>query len=87
MDTAKEQLRIWAGERQLLPMVSKEKKLLVRCISGEGYLRVMTQTHRQLLRPGDTTILPGGEIATLSGIETMLVEVKQLSQDANQYDC
>lgn len=86
MDTAKEKLRIWAGERLLLPMASRGKKLLLCCLSGEGYLRVMSKARRQLLRSGDTSIVAGGEIATLSAVETMIVEIKQLYQDGEPYD-
>lgn len=82
----KEQLRVWPGERQLLPLASNGSKLLLHCISGKAYLRVMTQSHRQLLEAGDKPIVAGGEVATLSGIETMIVEIKKLEQEGEPSD-
>tara|TARA_R110001592_G_scaffold309760_1_gene584173 strand:+ start:11187 stop:11450 length:264 start_codon:yes stop_codon:yes gene_type:complete len=87
MKVGSEQMRIWPGERQLLPLVPDGRKLLLHCISGKAYLRVMNQAHRQLLKAGDQPVIAGGEVATLSGIETMLFEIKNLAQKDEISDC
>jgi len=87
MKVDKEQLRVWPGERQLLPLASNGSKLVLHCISGKAYLRVMTQSHRQLLKAGDKPIVAGGDVATLSGIETMIVEIKKLEKEDELSDC
>jgi hypothetical protein len=77
----KQQIRVWTGERKLLPI-----ELLplghvpvyyhFRCLLGEGYLRIMSSAQRQLVKQGGEFTIVGGDIATLSGKQTMLVELK-----------
>lgn len=74
-----QQLRVWPGERLLLPMENASAGYLLRCIQGEGYLRIMSCAQRQVIIRGDEKHIAGGEIATLTGKKAMLIEFKKLS--------
>jgi hypothetical protein len=42
----KQQIRIWAGERKLLPIEKTATCYRYHCVSGEGYLRIMSSANR-----------------------------------------
>ena len=77
MALKKETLRIWPGERQLLPQGPEGNSVLLCCVMGKGYLRLMSQPERQILRQGDQLLIKSGEIATISGIKKMIIEIEQ----------
>ncbi len=74
-----QQLRVWPGERLLLPIENASARYLLRCIQGEGYLRIMSCAQRQAIVRGDEQQIEGGEIATLTGKKAMLIEFKKLT--------
>lgn len=74
-----QQLRVWPGERLLLPIENAAAAYLLRCVQGEGYLRIMSCAQRQLIVRGAQKRIAGGEIATLTGKKAMLIELKKLS--------
>lgn len=80
-------LRIWPGERQLLPSAPENHDLLVQCMHGRAYLRVMSDIQRHLLEAGDQHRVANGEVATLSGIEKTLVKIQFLKQKETLSDC
>ena len=69
-------IRIWAGERKLLPVDSMSGTIKVRCLAGKGYLRVMSLSSRNRMQPGDELVIPAGEVATLTGVQTMFIEIR-----------
>jgi len=77
----KEIIRIWPGERQLLPQGVEGCCLLLCCVVGKGYLRLMSEPERQILRQGDQLLIKGGEIATVSGIKKMIIEIEHLAHE------
>jgi len=66
---------VWQGERKLLPTTAKSHECIVRCLRGRGYLRMMSNPNRLLLVQGRELRIPGGEIATVSGSQSMLIEM------------
>ncbi len=54
--------------------------LLLRCLSGRGYLRIMSNPNRLLITQGHELRVPGGEIATISGSRNMIIELKTIEQ-------
>lgn len=73
-------IRVWSGERALLPADESVNSYQLRCLVGEGYLRVMSSADRQLVKPGDQLTIFGDDIATLTGKENMLVEIKNFKK-------
>lgn len=71
---------IWPGERQLLPSAPDGHYLLLHCLIGKAYLRVMSQSRRQVMRSGDKKEITAGEVATVSGVETMTLEIELRTQ-------
>jgi hypothetical protein len=67
-------VRIWAGERRLLPMGEANQSYRVRCLARAGYLRLMSGIKRKVLLAGNEVLIESGEIATLTGRETMQIE-------------
>ena len=82
-----EKLLVWPGERRLLPSVPASQALLLRCADGKAYLRIMSQSSRRLIKAGETAVIGHGEIATLSGIEITMVNVKFIDVTENHIDC
>ncbi|MCR8921291.1 hypothetical protein NO559_00820 [Dasania sp. GY-MA-18] len=41
----------------------------------------MSDTHRESLRSGDHLIIDGGEIATITGRQTMTIEIKEITEE------
>ena len=74
------QLQVWAGERKLLPIEAPLVSYQLRCLSGDGYLRVMSCAERRYVKPGDQTNIQGGEIATLTGKRAMFVELQKFHE-------
>lgn len=72
----KQQIRVWAGERKLLPIGKSPVHYHFHCLMGEGYLRIMSSAQRQLVKQGDEFTIMVGDIATLTGKQTMLVVLK-----------
>lgn len=81
MSQEKETLRIWPGERQLLPQGLKGCRLSLCCVRGKGYLRLMSEPARQILKQGDQRLIDGGEIATVTGIQKMIIEIEHLAYE------
>lgn len=79
--TKQQHINIWPGERCLLPVGEAPNLYKVECTSGEGYLRIMSDTHREPLRSGDHLIIDGGEIATITGRQTMTIEIKEITEE------
>jgi hypothetical protein len=71
-------LQVWAGERKLLPIENDSVRYQLHCLSGAGYLRVMSCAERQYIKPGEQAQIQGGEIATLTGKESMFLEVRRV---------
>lgn len=71
-----ELIHVWQGERKLLPTQQTRYVYQLRCVQGSGYLRLMSKSNRQFIKPGDLMTVLGGEIATVSGNEPMVVELK-----------
>jgi hypothetical protein len=67
----------FAGERKLLPIENRSVRYQLHCLSGAGYLRVMSCAERQYIKPGDQAQIQGGEIATLTGTELMFIELRR----------
>ncbi len=76
MRSTKKQFHIWPGERQLLPSAPDGHYLQLDCLVGKAYLRVMSRSRRQVIRSGDKQKITAGEIATVSGVETMTLEIE-----------
>lgn len=72
----KPQIRIWAGERKLLPIEKTATCYRYQCVLGEGYLRIMSSANRVRVAQGDEFTIPGEDIATLTAKQTMLIELK-----------
>lgn len=70
------QIRIWAGERKLLPIEKAATCYRYHCVSGEGYLRIMSSANRLRVAQGDEFTIPGEDIATLTAKQPMLIELK-----------
>ena len=70
------QIRIWAGERKLLPLEKAATCYRYHCVSGEGYLRIMSSSNRRRVAQGDEFTISGKDIATLTAKQTMLIELK-----------
>ena len=68
-------IHIWQGERKLLPTHQKQSVYELRCLQGCGYLRLMSKANREFIKKGDSVSVAGGEIATVSGNEKMIVEL------------
>ena len=77
----KETIRIWPGERQLLPQGVEGCCLLLCCVVGKGYLRLMSEPARQILRQGDQRLIEGGKIAAVTGIQKMIIEIENLAHE------
>lgn len=73
-----QRIKVWAGERKLLPLKESSAEYQLRCIAGDGYLRIMSLATRQYFKAGDELIIPGEEIVTLTGMQTMHVELTLL---------
>lgn len=73
-------LRIWAGERRLLPTDNPLQAYRIRCLKGSGYLRIMSRAERKKLNTGQQSTIQRGEIATLSGKDTMMVEITEIKR-------
>lgn len=69
------QFHIWPGERKLLPNQQPGNSYGIRCLCGSGYLRIMSRSQRIRIQPGEMVMVPGGEIATISGINSMQIEI------------
>jgi len=41
----------------------------------------MSEPERQILRQGDQLLIKGGEIATVSGIKKMIIEIEHLAHE------
>ena len=71
----KQKIRIWAGERKLLPMEKLATSYHYRCALGEGYLRIMRSASRAQVAQGDEFSIPGEDIAILTAKQTILIEL------------
>ena len=71
-------IRVWSGERTLLPNDKAPYGYQLHCLVGEGYLRIMSSARRQFVKRGDQLTIIGDDIATLTGKKTMLVELRKL---------
>ncbi len=72
-------LWVWSGERKLLPLDGQVGAYQLRCLKGQGYLRVMSSAVRQSVKSGDGIVINAGEIATLTGKHEMLVEINYMT--------
>lgn len=64
----------------MLPMEQSSSCYQLYCLKGEGYLRVMSSSRRQLIKRGGQLTIFGGDVVTLTGkkntSETMIVELR-----------
>lgn len=72
----KQQIRIGAGERKLLPIEKSATSYRYHCVLGEGYLRIMSSAKRVRVAQGDEFTISDKDIATLTAKRTMLIELK-----------
>lgn len=87
MNDSEHYLRVWPGERQLLPSAPNHHDLLLHCRQGKAYLRIMSDIQRHLLESGSVHKVPHGEVATLSGIEKTVVTIEFVEQEKKPSDC
>jgi len=80
-------IRIWPGERRLLPSPPENHDLLLRCLTGKAYLRIMSQARRRVIGKGEALVIANNEIATLSGVAAMLVNIRYIKQKEYSVDC
>ncbi|MFT7388444.1 MAG: hypothetical protein ACI8VC_001698 [Candidatus Endobugula sp.] len=76
----KKTILVCEGERRLLPMAEKHRSYRVRCLAGSGHVRVMSMVRRRFLQAGNETVINSGEIATISGRKSMLVEIIEITK-------
>ncbi len=69
-------INVWQGERKLIPNNNESCLYQLRCLTGVGYIRNMSISNRIHFARGDSMIITGSEIITLSGKEKMTVELK-----------
>lgn len=70
-----ETIRVWSGERKLFSSQQNAHNRVFRCIRGWGYVRFMSESNRQLFKPGNELRVPAGEIVTVSAVQEMMVEM------------
>lgn len=73
-------LQIWKGERKLLPTDNEQCEYSLRCLDGVGYLRIMSQAYRKIVRKGTQVTLEGSDVATLSALENMTVKIEKINE-------
>lgn len=64
LTSEKQQIRVWAGERKLMPLI--EGIIHYRCVFDAGFLRVISSAGRKKLTPGDEYAIALGDIATIT---------------------
>lgn len=77
---SKEFLQIWKGERRLLPTSGEHCDYALHCLDGVGYLRIMSQAYRKIVRKGTRLTMAGSEVATLSALENMTVKIEAVEE-------
>lgn len=75
---SEEYLQIWKGERKLLPTHKGNREYTLRCLDGVGYLRIMSQAYRKIIRKGTLLTLEGSEVVTLSALENMTITLEEI---------
>lgn len=71
----RECIHVWPGERRLLPTGDQHRIYELRCLKGKGYIRLMSQSHRDLFVQSSLLVVPGGETVTVSAEGKMVIEV------------
>lgn len=77
----KQTVHIWEGERKLLPLDYQQRNYQLRCVNGCGYLRLMSESHPIKISGNVNTQLCSGEIATVSAITDMEIELSSASDN------
>lgn len=72
-------LQVWKGERKLLPNNKDCSEYALSCLDGVGYLRIMSQAYRKIVRKGTCLTLDGSDIVTLSALENMTVKIEEIN--------
>ena len=75
-------IQVWPGERKLLPLDEQRGSYRLRCLQGQGYLRVMSSAARQRVEPGDDVRINAEEIATLTAMQNMLVKINFIKKQS-----
>jgi len=73
---AKEIIHICKGERKRLSSQNNAHDCMFRCITGWGYIRIMSEPKRLLFQTGSDLYAPANEIVTISCIQDMTVEME-----------
>ena len=66
---------VWQGERKLLPLDNPGADYCLRCVAGQGRLRVMSQAYVCVMNPLDKVILQGSDVATLTAEQDMQLQL------------